>query len=277
MARRKLEGNVFTSWHQRYIAATSLPGDERIETLLHLAEEIETDLDLLGASAIEDELQDGVPETIEALRQAGIRLWVATGDKLETAVNIALSANLLDQSMLQIVLQEASPKKLKEQLSSAAALIIASIKEDLGVKEVAGGRGGRKSSETPDLEIGEDFENKEIPKGFVLDIMALLVTGEALEQLLKDEKGEEELEQMFLQVAQACKIILACRVSPKQKALLVKLVGDASVFDWNSPVTLAIGKFIVNSLQLAMRKRYCKLFGLTLLLDPKSCFMSISL
>lgn len=51
-----------------------------------LYEEIETGLRLLGATAIEDRLQDGVPETIEDLKRAGIKVWVATGDKVETAI-----------------------------------------------------------------------------------------------------------------------------------------------------------------------------------------------
>ena len=49
---------------------------------------MERDLRLLGATAIEDRLQDGVPETIADLKLAGIKVWVATGDKLETAIGI---------------------------------------------------------------------------------------------------------------------------------------------------------------------------------------------
>lgn len=51
-----------------------------------VSDEIEQDLRLLGATAIEDRLQDGVPETIADLKTAGIKVWVATGDKLETAI-----------------------------------------------------------------------------------------------------------------------------------------------------------------------------------------------
>lgn len=51
----------------------------------------------LGATGIEDRLQDGVPDTIAAFREAGIQIWVLTGDKQETAVNIAYSCKLLDQ------------------------------------------------------------------------------------------------------------------------------------------------------------------------------------
>lgn len=53
-------------------------------------------LPLSGATGIEDRLQDGVPETIAALRKAGLQIWVLTGDKQETAINIAYACKLLD-------------------------------------------------------------------------------------------------------------------------------------------------------------------------------------
>jgi len=64
------------------------------------------DLRLLGASAIEDKLQDGVPEAIATLSKAGIKIWVLTGDKLETAINIAHSCNLIAPRMKNIVLNK---------------------------------------------------------------------------------------------------------------------------------------------------------------------------
>jgi len=54
-----------------------------------VAELIEKELVLIGSTAIEDKLQEGVPECIETLSRAGIKIWVLTGDKLETAINIA--------------------------------------------------------------------------------------------------------------------------------------------------------------------------------------------
>ena len=62
--------------------------DDREEMIEKVSEELERDLRLLGATAIEDRLQDGVPETIADLKRAGIKIWVATGDKLETAIGI---------------------------------------------------------------------------------------------------------------------------------------------------------------------------------------------
>ena len=56
-----------------------------------LQDEIEQNCDLLGATAIEDKLQDNVGPTIRYLKKAGIKLWVLTGDKVETAINIGFS------------------------------------------------------------------------------------------------------------------------------------------------------------------------------------------
>ena len=72
-------------WNETYHEA-SVAIDNREEKIEALSDEIEHDLRLLGATAIEDRLQDGVPETIADLKAAGIKMWVATGDKLETAI-----------------------------------------------------------------------------------------------------------------------------------------------------------------------------------------------
>jgi len=60
--------------------------EDRENRVQAVSDELEQDLRLLGATAIEDKLQDGVPETIADLKRAGIKIWVATGDKLETAI-----------------------------------------------------------------------------------------------------------------------------------------------------------------------------------------------
>lgn len=59
---------------------------------------------MIGATAIEDKLQEGVPETIDKLAQAGIKIWMLTGDKLETAINIGYSCKLLtpDHTILRL-------------------------------------------------------------------------------------------------------------------------------------------------------------------------------
>jgi P-type E1-E2 ATPase len=57
-------------------------------------------LELIGSTAIEDKLQDNVADTIQFMKEAGIKVWVLTGDKIETAINIGYSSGLLDDNML---------------------------------------------------------------------------------------------------------------------------------------------------------------------------------
>lgn len=75
----------YASWAERYHEAT-IQLENRDDHIEKVSDEIEQNLRLLGSTAIEDKLQDGVPETIADLKRAGIKVWVLTGDKLETAI-----------------------------------------------------------------------------------------------------------------------------------------------------------------------------------------------
>ena len=77
---------------------------------------IENELILLGGTIVEDKLQDGVPECIKELRMAGIKIWVLTGDKCDTAENIALSCNLINenQKIFRIISLDNHEKKFKK-------------------------------------------------------------------------------------------------------------------------------------------------------------------
>lgn len=79
-----------------------------------LQEEIEKDLNLIGATAIEDKLQTDVDTTIQALRNAGIKVWVLTGDKIETAINIGFSCGLLDNRLKRFIVEEKTEVRLEE-------------------------------------------------------------------------------------------------------------------------------------------------------------------
>ena len=87
-----------------------------------VAEELEFDFELVGSTALEDKLQDGVPETIEMIRSAGIKLWVLTGDKIETAINIGYSCRLLDDSLLQPIIDGTRSAEINEQICYAQNL-----------------------------------------------------------------------------------------------------------------------------------------------------------
>ncbi|KAJ0179615.1 hypothetical protein K1T71_005327 [Dendrolimus kikuchii] len=99
--------HVYKEWSNTYHKA-SIAIQDREQKIEEAALLIENNLRLLGATAIEDKLQDGVPETIAALLKANINVWVLTGDKQETAINIAHSARLIHTSMPVIILNQDS-------------------------------------------------------------------------------------------------------------------------------------------------------------------------
>uniref|UniRef100_A0A674P0N0 Phospholipid-transporting ATPase n=1 Tax=Takifugu rubripes TaxID=31033 RepID=A0A674P0N0_TAKRU len=118
LAYKDLDEEYFNQWKQRHHeASTELEDRER--KLDQLYEEIEMDLLLLGATAIEDKLQDKVPETIELLSKADIKIWVLTGDKQETAENIGYACNLLCEEMNDVfIISSNSPEEVRQDLRS---------------------------------------------------------------------------------------------------------------------------------------------------------------
>ncbi|MCO5562583.1 hypothetical protein L7F22_016211 [Adiantum nelumboides] len=93
IAYRKLTAEQYKGWSAEFSRSKTYMGSDRESRLESIAEQIERDLILVGATAVEDKLQQGVPECIDKLAQAGIKIWVLTGDKSETAINIG-SADL---------------------------------------------------------------------------------------------------------------------------------------------------------------------------------------
>uniref|UniRef100_A0A8C0XUH0 Phospholipid-transporting ATPase n=1 Tax=Castor canadensis TaxID=51338 RepID=A0A8C0XUH0_CASCN len=112
----------FQEWRAVYQrASTSV--QNRLLKLEESYELIEKNLQLLGATAIEDKLQDQVPETIEMLMKADIKIWILTGDKQETAINIGHSCKLLKKNMGMIVINEGSLDGTRETLSRHCATL----------------------------------------------------------------------------------------------------------------------------------------------------------
>ncbi|KAJ5835997.1 ATPase P-type K/Mg/Cd/Cu/Zn/Na/Ca/Na/H-transporter [Penicillium robsamsonii] len=103
---RFLDEATYTNWKIAYHeACTSLV--DRQQKIEDAGEQIEQQLELTGATAIEDKLQKGVPEAIEKLRRANIKMWMLTGDKRETAINVGHSCRLVKEySTLTILDQE---------------------------------------------------------------------------------------------------------------------------------------------------------------------------
>jgi phospholipid-transporting ATPase len=183
LAMRVVPEDEYAEWAQIFEdASTTL--DNRGEKLDEAAEMIERDMFLLGATAIEDKLQEGVPETIHTLQDAGIKVWVLTGDRQETAINIGMSCKLLSEDMNLLIINEDTFEGTRDNLRKKAAAI---ANNQLGASDY--------------------------------DSMALIIDGKSLGFAL-----DKSLEQDFLNLAVLCKGVICCRVSPLQKALVVKLV-----------------------------------------------------
>ncbi|XP_042562980.1 phospholipid-transporting ATPase ID-like [Clupea harengus] len=214
LAYKDLDEAYFTEWKQRHHeASTAL--EDREERLDKLYEEIEKDLMLLGATAIEDKLQDGVAETIEQLAKADIKIWVLTGDKQETAENIGYSCNMLREEMNEVFIVAAnSPESVREELRKARTTMKPGAEEDMYVsKRIL----GNSPKIVPDEVINGEY--------------GLVINGHSLAYAL-----EASMEVEFLRTACMCKTVICCRVTPLQKAQVVELVKR-----YKKAVTLAIG------------------------------------
>ncbi|KAJ3733837.1 calcium transporting ATPase [Lentinula guzmanii] len=184
LASRDIPEQEYRQWSTIYDqAAQTING--RSDALDQAAELIEKDLFLLGATAIEDKLQEGVPDTIHTLQQAGIKVWVLTGDRQETAINIGMSCRLISESMNLVIVNEETAHGTEDFLSKRLAAI-------------------KNQRSTGELEL-ED--------------LALVIDGKSLTFAL-----EKPTSKVFLELAIMCKAVICCRVSPLQKALVVKLV-----------------------------------------------------
>lgn len=222
MAQRDIPIAEYKEWAERMSAATKLING-RDEAVAQLSNEIEVDMELVGATAIEDKLQDEVPVTIAKLKEAGMKVWVLTGDKLETAINIGASCELLTPEMKPFFqIDGDSYEEVREQ--------IARHKKELAERR-----------KTP-------FEGQRF---------AMVITGPALLHPLPPDQKEinddakksqpvvwtdaklgqqKELEAEFLALAKQCSAVVCCRVSPLQKAKVVRAVKENE-----DAVTLAIG------------------------------------
>lgn len=216
IAHKELTEAEYRAWKKEHdIAATAL--EDREDKLEAVAELIEQDLFLLGGTAIEDRLQDGVPDTIALLGDAGIKLWVLTGDKVETAINIGFSCNLLnnDMELIHLKVNEDETGETDDDtfLDMAEKLLVESMKpfgitgsdEELAL--------AKKSHEAPAPTHG------------------LVIDGFTLRWVLNDR-----LKQKFLLLCKQCKSVLCCRVSPAQKAAVVAMVKNGL-----DVMTLSIG------------------------------------
>ncbi|PXF43518.1 putative phospholipid-transporting ATPase 7 [Gracilariopsis chorda] len=184
LAYADLDDDWFDEWRHRYrVAASELTN--RDEAMAKVADEVETNLTLIGATAIEDKLQDGVPDTLQKLEQAGIKIWVLTGDKQETAINIGLSCGAIDEGMDVVIVNEDNLEDTAAQLDRALGRWGAMVQSDRSMEKKFG----------------------------------IVIDGQTLHYAL-----EEGLQKKLMVVTRMARSVIACRVSPKQKTEIVELV-----------------------------------------------------
>uniref|UniRef100_A0A667YQF3 Phospholipid-transporting ATPase n=1 Tax=Myripristis murdjan TaxID=586833 RepID=A0A667YQF3_9TELE len=118
LAYRDLSEEEWEAWSESHRCAGKAT-DCREDRLAAAYEQIEQDMMLLGATAIEDKLQEGVPETIAILSLANIKIWVLTGDKQETAVNIGYSCKMLTDDMTEVfIISGHTVQSVRQELRS---------------------------------------------------------------------------------------------------------------------------------------------------------------
>ena len=181
--------------------------------LNELYNEIEDGLSLIGCTIVEDRLQDLVPEVIQDLRLAGIKIWMLTGDKMTTAYNIGLSCNLINLD-LKIFFIEGKDIKKDENLNDInkeerEQVIISFIKEY------------------------KKFKGKYLSMEKNIKKFGILVDEKALLTITEDSL----ITNSFLNVAKDAVAVICCRVSPLQKSQVVKMMKEYDP----KKITLAIG------------------------------------
>ncbi|XP_075051388.1 phospholipid-transporting ATPase VD [Mixophyes fleayi] len=210
IAKKVMTDFEYAEWLQsHFIAETSI--DNREELLYESALRLETNLTLLGATGIEDRLQDGVPETIESLRKAGIKIWMLTGDKEETAVNIAYACKLLEDCDKIFTLSRLDNETCEVLMNH----VISEIE--------------RHVLTTSPLKKREQLQNSHFEKEKLH--FALIIDGKSLEFAL-----QETMQKKFLALTGQCRAVICCRATPLQKSQVVKLVRNNL-----RVMTLAIG------------------------------------
>ncbi|RLN47248.1 hypothetical protein BBJ29_009536 [Phytophthora kernoviae] len=224
LGRRVLSEVEYKQYNDTYVeASTSL--EDRETKLDACAEMIEKNMNLLGVTAIEDKLQEGVPTAIFDLAQAGIKVWVLTGDREETAINIGHACRLINDKMQLLYVNAERIDALSAQLDAMY--------------------------ETPELQ-------RLMRGGQVADNLAMVCDGKALVHVFPSRDTRikmsaeatanvDMLAEKLLGIAKVCKALIACRVSPSQKAEIVQLVrkggvsADEKKRKGAQPITLAIG------------------------------------
>ncbi|XP_004236954.1 putative phospholipid-transporting ATPase 9 [Solanum lycopersicum] len=210
LAYREITKDEYQVFNEQFLQAKNSVSADRDALIDEATKKIEKELILLGATAVEDKLQQGVPECIDKLAQAGIKIWVLTGDKMETAINIGYACSLLRQGMKQIIINLETPDIIATEKGGDKDAIAKTSKESV---------------------VRQIIEGKALLTDSKAKAFALIIDGKSLTYALADDT-----KRLLLDLAIGCASVICCRSSPKQKALVTRLVKFGT-----GKTTLAIG------------------------------------
>ncbi|KFK43585.1 hypothetical protein AALP_AA1G145400 [Arabis alpina] len=214
LAYRDVDESEYIEFSKNFNEAKNAVSADRESLIDEITDKMERELNLLGATAVEDKLQNGVPDCIDKLAQAGIKIWVLTGDKMETAINIGFACSLLRQEMKQIIINLETPH-IKALEKAGEKDVIEQASRESVVKQMEEGKA---------LITGSSSTGSH-------EAFALIIDGKSLTYALEDD-----FKNKFLDLAIGCASVICCRSSPKQKALVTRLVKTGT-----GKTTLAIG------------------------------------
>ncbi|KFQ32733.1 putative phospholipid-transporting ATPase IG, partial [Merops nubicus] len=203
----------------RQLSEAKMALQDREEKMAKVFEDTEADMHLIGATAVEDRLQEQSAETIEALHAAGMKVWVLTGDKMETAKSTCYACRLFQTSteLLELTARTVGESERKEDRLHE---LLMEYHKKL-IQDVPKNRGGLKRSWTLSQEYG------------------LIIDGSTLSLILNpsQDSSSSNYKNIFLQICLKCTAVLCCRMAPLQKAQIVRMVKNTK----GSPITLSIG------------------------------------
>ncbi|XP_023377576.1 phospholipid-transporting ATPase IG isoform X2 [Pteropus vampyrus] len=184
----------------RQLIEAKMSLQDREEKMEKIFDDIETNMNLIGATAVEDKLQDQAAETIEALHTAGLKVWVLTGDKMETAKSTCYACRLFQTSTELLELTTKTIEESERKEDRLHELLIEYRKKLL--HDFPKSSRNLKKAWTEHQEYG------------------LIIDGSTLSLILNStqDSGSNNYKSIFLQICMKCTAVLCCRMAPLQKA-----------------------------------------------------------
>ena len=237
-----IKESEYTSWIDKIRKGEKFQKNRLIEKLYDL---IECDFELLGGTVLEDKLQNKVPDTINCLKRADIKIWVLTGDKMDTVENIGISCNLLtfNEKIFRIKISnsyddisENSATEIDKFFEEFKYFLETSIsnnnKNSLQIISNKNRKPDDKSSSMSVSDLNCEFLSN-LKENKLINDFSIIIESPLFHYLFRDD----EMTEKFLSIAQFATTVICCRASPFQKSQVVQKIKKFNP----KAVTLAIG------------------------------------